>query len=61
VRGRDLVERMRKRRSASGSVGAILFMSIEADALLGYIEELERAANLGKTTEDESDVNTTDA
>ena len=41
VDGRELVDRMRRRREASGSVGAILFQSTEAVAILDYIQKLE--------------------
>ena len=55
--GEEIVQRLRKRKAASGSTGALFLISADADMLLAYIEALELAA--GKTPEDKkSDTDT---
>lgn len=60
MHGLEMVARMKIRRAASGSVGAIMFLSEEADALLNYIESLEKeaAADQGKTPTEDKKIDT---
>ena len=42
MRGHEIVENFQTRKKWSGSVGAVFLLSADADALLDYIEFLER-------------------
>lgn len=48
--GEEIVQKLRRRKAASGTTGALFLISADADALLAYIETLELAA--GRTSED---------
>lgn len=55
MRGHEIVENFRTRKKWSGSVGAVFLLSADADALLDYIEILERKFDeLSKAVEDSS-------